>query len=299
MNKNNKLLVSILSLTYNHEKYIGQALDSFLMQKCDFDYEIIIGEDCSTDNTREIILDYQKKKPNSIIKIITSEKNVGATRNGIRAYNAAKGKYIALCEGDDYWTDPYKLQKQVDFLEANSDFAMCAHSIVVWNSNTGKKVVSDYGDKVITHKDLALGAYISTLSVVFRNVLTDIPEWFFSVFAGDYSLFLLVTKYGKVKFLPDVMGVYRIHENNIWANNHILINQIKWQQTLNILITNFDSEIQDNLLKQQKKLLIKIEKNINRSLDEINSLKRLLLKIKNSRSYKLGNWIINKIKFLR
>ena len=110
----NKPLVSIASITYNHEKFIAQAIDSFLMQETDFDFEIIIGEDCSTDDTLKIIKEYKAKYPD-IIKLITSESNVGMMTNFIRTLEACSGKYIALCEGDDYWTDTLKLQKQVNF----------------------------------------------------------------------------------------------------------------------------------------------------------------------------------------
>ena len=110
----NKPLLSIASITYNHEQFIAQAIESWLMQKTSFEIEIIIGEDCSTDNTRAIIEKYRKLHPD-LIKLIISESNVGMMPNFIRTLAACRGKYIALCEGDDYWTDPYKLQKQVDF----------------------------------------------------------------------------------------------------------------------------------------------------------------------------------------
>ena len=121
-----KPLLSILSITYNHEKFIAQAIESWLMQKTDFEFEIVIGEDCSTDNTLQIIKEYQKEHPD-LIKVITSEQNVGMQANFIRTYEACQGKYIALCEGDDYWTDPLKLQKQVDFLEENENYFITGH----------------------------------------------------------------------------------------------------------------------------------------------------------------------------
>lgn len=118
---NTQPLVSICTLTYNHEKYISKAIDSFLIQKTDFTFEIVIGEDCSTDGTREIVFNYAKKY-SDIINVVTSRENVGINENARRTVNACTGKYIAFCEGDDYWHDKYKLQKQVDFLESNKDF---------------------------------------------------------------------------------------------------------------------------------------------------------------------------------
>ena len=116
-------LVSVQMITYNHEPHIAQAIEGVLMQETDFSIELIIGEDCSTDRTRDIVLDYQKKYP-EIIRVVTSEHNVGMIKNGWRTNKACRGKYIAFCEGDDYWTDPLKLQKQVDFLEVNPDYGL-------------------------------------------------------------------------------------------------------------------------------------------------------------------------------
>ncbi|HPD39860.1 MAG TPA: glycosyltransferase, partial [Mesotoga infera] len=119
-----KPLVSVFMITYNHEKYIAQAIESALMQKTDFNYEIVIGEDCSTDRTREIVVDYANRYP-EIIKPILHENNVGAKANSESVRKACIGKYVAILEGDDYWIDPLKLQKQVDFLESHPHFSVC------------------------------------------------------------------------------------------------------------------------------------------------------------------------------
>ena len=113
-------LVSVHMITYNHEPYIAEAIEGVLMQETDFPIELIIGEDCSTDRTAEIVIEYQKKHPD-IIRIITSDKNVGAHKNGWRAEKACRGKYVAYCEGDDFWIHPKKLQMQVDYLEAHPE----------------------------------------------------------------------------------------------------------------------------------------------------------------------------------
>ena len=125
-------LLSIACVTYNHELYIRQCLDSFLMQKTNFLFEIVIGEDCSTDNTGSIVTEYARKYP-EIIKARCNKKNIGVQENSLLVFRDCTGKYIALCDGDDYWTDPYKLQKQVDFLEANKDFVICFHQIRIRN----------------------------------------------------------------------------------------------------------------------------------------------------------------------
>lgn len=132
-----KPLVSVKMITYNHEPYIAQAIEGVLQQKTTFPIELIIGEDCSTDGTRKIVLEYQKKYPN-VIRVLTSDQNVGARRNGIRTDSPCRGKYIAYCEGDDYWHDLQKLQKQVDFLEQNPDYG-AVHSDVVLYDVSQKK----------------------------------------------------------------------------------------------------------------------------------------------------------------
>jgi len=121
-----KLLVSIVTITYNHESFIAKTIEGVLIQKLNFQIEFIIAEDCSTDNTRAICQKYEKQYP-QLIKLIISDNNVGAVANERRAMLMAKGKYIAFCEGDDYWTDPFKLQKQVDFLESHHDYSVCFH----------------------------------------------------------------------------------------------------------------------------------------------------------------------------
>ena len=211
----NKPLLSILSITYNHEEFIAQAIESWLMQETDFDIEIVIGEDCSTDNTFEIINMYKEKYP-ELIHIITSERNVGMQNNFLRTLKACTGRYIAICEGDDYWTDSQKLQKQVDFLEMNMNYNMCFHNIKIYKQYD-KVFVNDYITKpvaqVTTIHDLSITNYIHTPSVVFRNNLGELPQWFDKVPYIDYSLHLLNSLKGNLYKLNDNMGVYRVHEN--------------------------------------------------------------------------------------
>src|SRR5690554_1887156 len=126
--RSENIMVSVVMPTYNHEKYIRQAIEGVLMQISDFLFELIIVEDCSTDNTKNIALEYASQYPGKI-NVLTSEKNLGITKNYLRSVEGINGKYIAVCEGDDYWTDPLKLQKQVDFMEANPDCSMCFHPV--------------------------------------------------------------------------------------------------------------------------------------------------------------------------
>ena len=132
----NNYMVDIPMCTYNHEKYIAQTIESILMQKTDFKIRLFIGEDCSIDNTRKIVKQYAEKYPDIIFPVYHNE-NIGAVRNSEILLKKCTAKYIALLDGDDYWTDPYKLQKQVDFLEKNPEYSLCSHRYKInsWNSD--------------------------------------------------------------------------------------------------------------------------------------------------------------------
>ena len=206
-----KPLVSVCIITYNHGKFIVQAIEGVLMQQVNFDYEIIIADDCSTDATTDIIKTYQKKYPDKI-KLILQKANVGPYQNWVDLLAAPVGKYIAYFEGDDYWIDALKLQKQVDFLEANNDFNICFHSVKVLDNNFLRddwitkvpKEISDIND-LIEH-----GNFIHTPSVVFRSANLVLPPSFSYSPIGDYFLYILLTQDGgKIKFIDEKMAVYR------------------------------------------------------------------------------------------
>jgi glycosyltransferase involved in cell wall biosynthesis len=218
-------LVSICCATYNHEKYLAQTLESFLMQNVSFPLEVVIGEDCSTDRTPRIARDYAARFP-GLVRMITSDVNVGVSRNAFRIRAAARGKYIALCEGDDYWTDPCKLQKQVDFLEKNPEFTVSAH----WVRNvdgsgepleqqvfTGSTCPEVFGVEEAIH-----GTPTHMNSWVFRtSALRSIPQskmdLVLSLPAHDEPLLLLLLVQGKGFCFPETMGVWRHHSGGYWS----------------------------------------------------------------------------------
>src|SRR4030042_931063 len=214
------LKISILCITYNHEKFIRQSLESFMMQKTDFDFEVIVGEDCSPDTTREIIKEFEQKYSHTI-KPIYRDKNIGVMKNLIDILYRAKGKYIALCEGDDYWTDCLKLQKQVDFLEAHDDYVLCAGKSLkrdgndfhdFWSSQTG----------TVRHNDIAHSNFIVSNTVVFRNIFRNnesckMSNYLQCALNGDIFLSLLLLMKGKGYILPDCIGVYRMHDGGLMS----------------------------------------------------------------------------------
>lgn len=215
-----KPLVSVWIITYNHEKYIAEALESVVMQKTSFDFEIVIGEDCSTDRTRSIIEEYQQKYPNLIVPVY-HEINVGAMRNAYEfTLPLCKGQYIACLEGDDYWTDPLKLQKQVDFLEANEEYVMIfTNSIVkveVGDSDTNfdRGLENINKSRSFSNVEIFNNWIVPTASVLFRNNALD--DFYYKniiknnkFIYGDIVLFLYLYSKGKIFGLTDLTVTYR------------------------------------------------------------------------------------------
>jgi glycosyltransferase involved in cell wall biosynthesis len=181
-----------------------------MMQQTSFAFDVIIGEDCSTDDTRSIVREFEQKYP-GIIKPIYHEKNVGAQRNAYEfCWPQLTGKYIAVCEGDDYWTDPHKLQKQVDFLEANEDFVLCFHEVRTVNEHD-EVLREEAGDFRVFDWKSIFYQHIATLSVVFRNCIPVSHQDFIHVTYGDVFLFTVLSKYGKLAELGFIGGNYRKH----------------------------------------------------------------------------------------
>lgn len=212
--------VSVLMITYNQEKYIAQALDSVLMQDVAFDYEIVIGEDCSSDATRAIVLDYQNRYPGKIRTLLPG-KNIGMLQNFAQTYYACDGEYVAMLEGDDFWTCSTKLQKQADFLDRSPESALCFHPTELLQE--GQSHAPDHRhplncSEFSTIENLLEGNFIQTCSVMFRNKLFgDLPRWFFTGVIGDHPLHILNAAHGNIGYLDEVMGAYRIHAEGVWS----------------------------------------------------------------------------------
>jgi glycosyltransferase involved in cell wall biosynthesis len=259
-------LVSICSITYNHAPYIRQCLDGFLMQKTTFPVEILIHDDASTDGTEEIIREYKVKYPHIIKPLYEVENQWIKGRRGSAVFNfpRAQGKYIALCEGDDYWTDPFKLQKQVEFLENNPEYSICFHNVKIYTENENR-LVSDYitrdVDETTDIYELAKGNFIHTPSVVFRNLIKEFPTEFKKSPVGDYFLHMLNAEHGKIKKLNDSMAVYRVHDNGVWSNKN---NDKLILMYLDLMIHYFKDEKVVKILKTRKYSILKGYKLINR-----------------------------------
>jgi glycosyltransferase involved in cell wall biosynthesis len=208
--------VSVVTITYNHEKYIRHTLDSFMMQQVDFPFEVVIADDASTDNTQAIIKEYEQKYP-SVIHPILRKKNMGAVQNSLSSLQAATGEYIALCEGDDYWTDPSKLQIQADFLDAHKAYALCFHPVKVFFENHEKKSYAfpeSKENRKFNISELLKSNFIQTNSVMYRKQKYDnLPQ---DILPLDWYLHLYHAQFGKIGFVNKAMAAYRRHEGGLW-----------------------------------------------------------------------------------
>ena len=221
--KSGNVKISACIITYNHENYLKDCLEGALKQKVNGTYEIIISEDRSTDRTREIALEYQKKYPEKI-KLFLNENNLGLIGNWVKSMQRCNGQYIAICEGDDYWTDENKLQKQVDFLDNNPEFSITSHNADVLRDD---KVIRKYC--VESHPEimnleylLEFGSGGPTCSLVFRNdAIKNLPEWFSQMHSCDWTVQVICAQYGKMKYFKENMGIWRKHGSGAAFNANL------------------------------------------------------------------------------
>jgi glycosyltransferase involved in cell wall biosynthesis len=254
--------VSVCVISYNQENYISKTLDSIFEQITDFSFEIIVSDDCSTDNTRLIIDEYFKKVKNNIIfRTIHSDFNLGYKKNFRKVLESATGKYIAICEGDDYWTNSNKLQKQFRQLEENPLCVISFHNVSVLNSVTGESNQSnnEINGSLFTMFDLIKEWNVMTSSLMFRSSALKLPVWFDTVFNTDYALqLILASSGGSLIYIDESMSVYRKHpngvSNSIWGASSVL-----W---LIYLFTKIN-EVSDNIYRKAiRKKISELEKEL-------------------------------------
>jgi glycosyltransferase involved in cell wall biosynthesis len=220
--------VAVCMVTYNHEKYITQAVESIVSQQTNFPYKLFIGEDCSTDKTRIICLELKEKYPDKI-ELLLNEKNLGGTKNTARVYAAcfAYGKYIAICEGDDYWTDPYKLQKQVDFLEAHEDVVFSCHRYNILNNDTQELKLAE--NNFFKKNKNSEGYFFSIETAFLKEWITKTLTAVIRVNAMDLNFASQCTMKRDVHLVYGILlrgngychsftgGVYRIHGGGVFG----------------------------------------------------------------------------------
>jgi len=262
--------VSVVVTSYNHGKYIRECIDSILMQK-GVEIELIVGDDCSKDNTRKILEEYQKQHP-EIMKLMPITENMGVTKNLERCLEAVTKDYVAICEGDDYWTDPYKLKKQAKFLEKRQDCAMCFNSILMFyedneekNYNFQEKLTKD----TFTTRELILENFIGNFSCcMYRSdVVKNLPDTLYNLFTVDWIFNITCSLYGNIGFLNEQMTVYRKHDNALWSSKSSIDQCSELSEYIDtynkFLSFKFDSEFKNykkRLNEQIKKKRPKLKK---------------------------------------
>lgn len=277
----NRPLVSISCITYNHAPYIRQCLEGFFMQQCDFEYEILIHDDASTDGTSEIIREYQEKYPEIIKPIIQTQNQWSQGIRGMMArfnFPRAKGKYIALCEGDDYWTDPLKLQKQVEFLEKNEDYVLTGHNASIIDDQGNlileRKNTSFTKDVDFSKEDLKKGKFHLTLTLVFRNIELPYNEKLKKVGNGDKVLVSMLGHYGKGRYMEDITpAVYRVHSGGMWSILNEYARQKMSKKTITALKNFYIQKKDKGIAKYYEHKLATISRNTMKVLTESESFK--------------------------
>jgi glycosyltransferase involved in cell wall biosynthesis len=272
--------VSVCVPAFNHEKYIAQMLDGALMQQTDFDFEIVIGDDASADSTPDIIQQYIARNPGRIRAFLHAEnqgpkepREFAGRNNVLQLLKACEGEYVAMCEGDDYWTDPLKLQKQVDFLDKNPDFAISHHNMLVTYEDGSDSHSFNAPDQklVSTIKDILEDKwFMATASWVYRNhfLTNDFAEWHAKAAAGDWAVMIQLAAQGRIGYLPETMGVYRKHSaglSNVHSqtNRNFLLNRKE-------MFENVDQWLDYRYHETIEKTLIKYEGQLS-ALEKIGS----------------------------
>lgn len=246
--------INVVITAYNHEKYITQCLQGILNQKGDFQLEIIVGDDCSADNTRKILEEFQGRYP-AIISVFPPGKNLGITKNLKRCLDACSGKYIAICEGDDYWTDEKKLQKQMMYLEAHPDLSMCFSAFDIYYED--KNLLEPFADQVtlkkefLTTEDLIQNNYIGNFSCCMyrRDVVEKLPPGIFEVFTVDWMFNMACGQFGNIGYMPERMSVYRKHSQGAWAGMEELKKLKELSRLIDVYNDLFDYKYNDLFLQ--------------------------------------------------
>ncbi len=261
----NELVVSICCIAYKHEAFIAETINSIVRQKTNFKFKLIIGEDKSPDGTRSICEEYAAKYPD-LIELLPSDKNYGMMGNFIRTLQACKGKYTAVCEGDDYWIDDHKLQRQVDFLEQNPEFSLCFSDIATINADGSEhpRTFPEWTKDVVTIEDVVRCGYvfIPTATLLFRNILpSPMPDFYYKAISGDIGLHLMLLDKGKGKMIPGKTAVYRMHPGGITKSKdhqeQALIKQYElYEDTNKYLEYRYDTLFREQLFKMSKTILI-------------------------------------------
>ena len=246
--------VSVHMITYNHAAYIAQAVESVMMQETDFEVELVIGDDCSTDDTPALLREYSRRFP-GIIKLLLQERNIGMQRNAQKVTLACRGDYIAYLEGDDYWTDTGKLLKQVRMLETDHSLALSHHRVSYYDESK-KKITAEFPPKerrMITCGGhlLAEGNFIQTCSLlVRRKLIPKISEGLLNLKLGDWPLCALVSQYGLISYIDENMATYRLHASSAWSSTDIKYREEARLEMVRVLAYSLNKEFRNKWVEK-------------------------------------------------
>ena len=232
-----EVLLSVCIRTHNQERFIREALDSVLRQKTTFAFEVIVSDDASSDGTVAILREYASRNPD-VVRLLLSETNLGGPNNLKRVIEASQAKYITCLDGDDFYTDVYKLQKQIDFLEAHPEYAACFHNTWMVDTQGSKQGLFNKPNFHTVHdarEFIRERWFVPIHSAVLRREYVEFPEWYDKVMNDDYVVHLSVAKHGAYYYMPDVMVAYRRHEQNI---SHVYGNMILTNTQLCTILEN-------------------------------------------------------------
>lgn len=245
--------VSVAIVTYNHERFIAKALDSVLSQRTAFEFEVVLGEDCSSDTTRDIVMEYKRRYPDNI-RLLLNEKNLGMHANGAQVLRACTGEYIAMLDGDDYWTSAEKLQKQVDFLSGHPECSACFHDALIIHEDNSEepKHYRTMQKEFSTVEDLLIDNFIPTAAVMFRRTLIKrLPAWAESLEMGDWVIHILNALHGRIGYIDEVMSVYVVHGCGVWSTKSRLIHT----RAIIELFEALDRHLDSTYLRDTKRIL--------------------------------------------
>ena len=239
-------MVSVAMITFNHRQFIANAIESVLMQKTENAYDLVIGDDFSTDGTREILLNYQRQYPETI-HLALADRNLGSKgkTNFVRTLALCSGKYVALLEGDDYWTDSQKLKVQTTFLDTHPEYSACFHNVHILNeSGTFTPYFSTRLSDTYCLEDLLKRNIIPTCSVMFRrSQISSLPNWFYETQMGDWPLHIINAHFGCYGYIDMFMGIYRVHASGVWSSNKVTDKLEAQLHAMSVFRSNLDSRL--------------------------------------------------------
>jgi glycosyltransferase involved in cell wall biosynthesis len=262
--------LSIILVCYNHEKYVEEAVSSIFMQEANFRYEIIVADDFSSDNTLGIIQKFQLLYPEKI-KILSSDKNLGITKNYQRAFKACSGEYIAILEGDDYWISPKKLIKQINFLDAYPGCSFCFHRFIGYNQKAQEFFSSpkiSENIQVLSTEDLIRENFIGNFSTCMykKEIINQIPDNLYDLLVYDWMFNIVNSQYGNIGYLTEFLSVYRIHNEGIWSKKNKKSKIIEITNCIDqynkFLNYEFDAEFEKTKLNLNNKFFLSLKKMI-------------------------------------